>query len=142
MMPLRVLLDTSVIRAAVASDRGASYALLRAALRRDITAIASTALLLQYEDVLLRPETLADAAISVAEVTELLDAFCQAFTPVAIDVLWRPQSPDSGDDLVMDAAVNGLADIIATHNLRDLKGPAARFGIAAEPPADVLRRLL
>lgn len=140
-MPWRVLLDTSVIRAAVASDQGASRALLLAALDREITAIASTALILQYEDVLLRPDTLAKAKLSVREVTELLDAFCDACTPVAIDVLWRPQSPDSGDDLVIDAAVNGLAGVIATYNLRDLKGPAARFGIAAETPADVLRRI-
>jgi hypothetical protein len=57
-------------------------------------------------------------------------------------VRWRPQSPDRGDDLVVDAAVNGLADVIATFNLRDLKAPAARFGIVAETPADVLRRIL
>ena len=55
---------------------------------------------------------------------------------------WRPLSPDRGDDLVVDAAVNGLADVIATFNLRDLKAPAARFGIVAETPADVLRRIL
>ena len=56
------------------------------------------------------------------------------------DVL-RPRLSHSNDDLVIDAAVNGLADVIATFNLRDLRAPAARFGIAAEPPADVLRRI-
>ncbi|MFX8984344.1 hypothetical protein ABTN17_20360, partial [Acinetobacter baumannii] len=40
---------------------------------------------------------------------------------------WRPQSPDAGDDLVIEAAVNGVADVIATYNLRDLRAPAARF---------------
>lgn len=56
-------------------------------------------------------------------------------------VRWRPQSSDSGDDLVIDAAVNGLADTIATFNLRDIQSPAARFGIGAELPANILRRI-
>ena len=55
-----------------------------------------------------------------------------------VRVCWRPQFPDGDDDLVIDAAVNGLADAIATF---DLHAPAARFGIVAEPPAGVLRRI-
>ncbi len=61
---------------------------------------------------------------------------------MAIDISWRLQSPDSGDDLMIDAAVNGLAAVIATFNLKDLREPAVRFGIVAETPADLLRRLL
>ena len=61
--------------------------------------------------------------------------------PVAVRVRWRPQSPDAGDDLVIDAAVNGLADVIVTFNLRDLCAPAARFGIVTELPVDTLRRI-
>jgi hypothetical protein len=98
--------------------------------------------MLQCEDVLLRPETLAAAGVPARDALDLLDDLCAACLPVAIDVRWRPQSPDAGDDLVLDAAVNGLADAIATHNLRDLRAPAARFGIAAEGPADTLRRIL
>ena len=60
---------------------------------------------------------------------------------MTVRVRWGPQSPDSGDDLVIDAAVNGLADAIATFNLRDLRAPAARFGIVAELPADLLTRI-
>ena len=141
-MPLRVLLDTSVLRAGVVSAAGASRALLLAALDGEVLAVASTALMLQYEDVLLRPETLEKAGLSARDALDLLDDLCAACLPVAIDVRWRPQSPDAGDDLVIEAAVNGLADVIATYDLRDLRAPAARFGIPAETPADVLRRIL
>ena len=41
----------------------------------------------------------------------------------------------------MGAAVNGMADTIATFDLRHIRGSAARFGVAAETPADVLRRI-
>ena len=141
-MALRVILDTSVLRAALVSATGASRALLLLVLDEKVDAVASTALMLQYEDVLLRPETLAAAELSARDVLDLLDDLCAVLRPVAIDVSWRPQSPDSGDDLVIDAAVNGLAAVISTFNLKHLREPAARFGIVAETPVDVLRRLL
>ena len=140
-MPLQVLLDTSVLRAGFVSSSGASRRLLLAALTGRVIAIASTALMLEYEDVLLRPETLLQAGVPAQDALSLLDGLCSVCRPVTVRVRWRPQSPDGGDDLVIDAAVNGLADAIATFNLRDLRAPAARFGIAAEPPADILRRI-
>jgi predicted nucleic acid-binding protein len=140
-MPPRVLLDTSVLRAGFVSDAGASRRLLLAALTGRVTAVASTALMLQYEEVLLRPGTLERAGVTARDALGFLDGLCAACLPVAVRVRWRPQSPDSGDDLVVEAAVNGLADAIATFDLRHLRAPAARFGIAAEPPADTLRRI-
>ena len=140
-MPLRLLLDTSVLWAGFVSEAGASRQLLQAALTGRVTTVASTALMLQYEEVLLRPETLERAGVPARDALAFLDGLCRICQPVAIRVRWRPQSPDSGDDLVIDAAVNGLADAIATFNLRDLRAPAERFGIAAELPADTLRRI-
>lgn len=141
-MALRVLLDTSVLRAGFVSAAGASRHLLVAALTGRVTAVASTALMLEYEDVLLRPETLERAGASAQDALGVLDGFCAVCLPVTVRVRWRPQSPDAGDDLVIDAAVNGLAAVVATFNLRDLRTPAARFGIVAELPADTLRRIM
>ncbi len=140
-MPLRLLLDTNIIRAGFVSAEGASRRLLRGVLTGRVTAVASTALMLQYEDVILRPETLARAGIAGRDAIAFLDGLCGVCQPVAVRVRWRPQSPDDGDDLVIDAAVNGLADTIVTFNLRDLRAPAARFGVGAERPGDTLRRL-
>lgn len=137
----RLLLDTSVLRAGFVSGAGASRLLLTAALTGRVTVVASTALMLEYEDVLLRPEALEQAGVPARDALAFLDGFCAVCRPVTVRVRWRPQSPDSGDDLVIDAAVNGLADAIAIFNLRDLRAPAARFGIVAEPPADTLRRI-
>lgn len=66
-------------------------------------------------------------------------AVCQIMT---VRVCWWPQSPDGGGNLVIDAAVNGPADAIATFNVRDPLASAARFGITAEPPADILRGIV
>ena len=61
--------------------------------------------------------------------------------PVAFDFRVRPGARDPDDDLVLETAVNGGADAIATFNLVDLRDGAARFGIPAERPGEVLRRM-
>jgi hypothetical protein len=43
--------------------------------------------------------------------------------------------------MVLETAINGGADLIATFNVGDMRAGAARFGVAAVPPATVLRRL-
>jgi hypothetical protein len=44
-------------------------------------------------------------------------------------------------NLVLETAVNGGADVIATFYLADLRDGAARFGIPVERPGEVLRRM-
>ena len=140
-MLVRVLLDTSVVRAAFTSSAGASRRLLLAALTGKVTAIASTALMLEYEDVRRRPGTLARVGVSAQDALGFLGGLCAVCLPVTVRGRRRPQSSDGGDEPAIDAAVNGLADSIATFNLRDLRVPAARFGVAAELPADIPRRI-
>src|SRR5579859_1514950 len=48
---------------------------------------------------------------------------------------------DPDDDLVLETAINGSADVIATFNLRDMTAGAAAFGIQVERPTMVLRRI-
>ena len=104
--------------------------------------VASTALMLEYEEVLLRSAMLERAGLAARDALALLDGLCAVCRPTTIRTRWKPQSPDPSDNLVLEAAANGLADTITTFNLRNLRAPAARFGIAAETPADVLRRIL
>lgn len=127
--------------AAVRSDRGASRALLVAALEQRYAVVASVPLMLEYESVLTRPEHLAAAGISAADVDVLLDALALVVEPIRISYLWRPLLPDAGDDLVLETAVNGRADAIVTFNRRDFEPVAARFGIEILTPGEAVRRL-
>jgi hypothetical protein len=61
--------------------------------------------------------------------------------PVEISYLWRPHLADPGDELMLEAAVNGGADMIATFDLRHLASEAARFGIAVTRPGAIVRGL-
>ena len=103
--------------------------------------LASVPLMLQYESVLIRPEHLAAAGISAADVAVLLDAVAMVVEPIRISYLWRPMLPDPGDDLVLETAVNGRADIVVTFNRRDFEPAAGRFGFEIIAPSDAVLRL-
>lgn len=54
--------------------------------------------------------------------------------------LWRPQLGDVADEMVLETAINGRADVIASFDGRHF-GPASRFGIGVVNPAALLRRI-
>jgi predicted nucleic acid-binding protein len=97
--------------------------------------------MLQYESVLTRPEHLAAAGISPADVEDLLDAMALVVEPIRISYLWRPVLPDAGDDLVLETAVNGRANVVVTFNRRHCEPAATPFGLEILTPADAVRRL-
>jgi predicted nucleic acid-binding protein len=115
--------------------------LLTGALEQRYPVLASVPLMLQYESVLTRSQHLEAARISAADIEVLLDAIASAVEPIRISYLWRPILPDPGDDLVLETAVNGRADIVVTFNQRDFQPAAARFGMEILAPADAVRRL-
>jgi len=57
-----------------------------------------------------------------------------------IHFLWRPYLQDPKDDLVLELALAGAAEVIITHNLRDFKGVQS-LGIAAMTPNAFLARI-
>ncbi|MDD9990912.1 MAG: PIN domain-containing protein [Rhodospirillales bacterium] len=53
----------------------------------------------------------------------------------------RPMLRDADDEMVLEAALNGRADAIVTHNVRDFAS-IHDLGIEVATPGDVVRRLL
>ncbi len=50
-------------------------------------------------------------------------------------------SRDPNDDMVLETAVNGSADVLVMFNVRDFADAAERFGVAVLKPGDVVMRL-
>jgi predicted nucleic acid-binding protein len=71
-----------------------------------------------------------------------LDGLVRLAEPGEVHVRWRPLLRDPGDEMVLEAAVNGRADALVTFNRRDYGAAPGRFGIEILRPADVLRRML
>ncbi len=140
-MVLRMVLDTDVVVAGFAGGSGASRRLLMAALDEEIRLLLSTPLSIEYEAVLTRPAVLAMAGVSAEEVAVALDEFVTLCVPVALDYRWRPQARDPNDDLVLETAINGGADVVASFNVADMRAGARRFGIPVERPGAVVRRM-
>ena len=137
----RVVLDSSVVVSAFRSRHGAANAVLALVASRIIKPLATPALFLEYEDVLKRPEQRTVSGLSLLEVDGVLAALAAAIEPVDVRFVWRPQLPDPDDEMVLEAAVNGHAGALVTHNLADFAVAAARFGLLVIPPADLLRRI-
>jgi len=137
---VRAVLDTDVIVAAMRSPSGASAALLVAARKEAVTLIANVPLVIEYEATCRLAEHRLAAGLSDAEVAIFLDAIAAMIEPVETYFLWRPRLRDPGDEMVLEAAINGQADVIVTFNRRDFGGVPEGFGIAIERPAETLRR--
>jgi putative PIN family toxin of toxin-antitoxin system len=137
----RAVLDTSVIMAALRSRTGASHALLEQVARETVRPLVSTALFLEYEDVLKRAENRLATGMSEEDVDGFLAALASAAEPVEVNFRWRPQLSDPKDELVLEAAVNGEADALVTHNVRDFEPAARLFGLRVLLPRQVLKEL-
>ena len=138
---MRLMLDTNVLVTAFRSRAGAAAEVVRLIRRRELTMLATVALFLEYEEVLMRPEHLAGAEMTVAEANNALDVLAAVAEPVEAHFLWRPRLRDPDDDMVLEAAVNGRANAIATFNARDFTGVVSEFGIELLTPVEILRRM-
>jgi putative PIN family toxin of toxin-antitoxin system len=139
---VRIVLDTSVLVAAVRSPTGASRALLDAAFSGQMEILISTALVLEYEAVLTRLEHLRVAGYSLEEIHELLDTICETGTRVTVRWHWRPQLRDPDDQMVLETAINGYANAIVTFNRSDFIHAGKHFGLKILSPREALERVV
>lgn len=138
---MKLVLDTDVLVAALRSPTGASAALLRALQSRQVQVAASVALFVEYEATCTRVEHLSAAGLQLSELTDFLDALASMVEPVQIHYMWRPQVRDPADDMVLEAAVNAMADAIVSFNGKDFGHAPRRFGIDMLLPREALARI-
>ena len=135
------MLDTDVLVAASRSREGASWQLVNRALRREFRLLLSVPLVLEYEAVLQREEHRKVHGLSVPEVDEIINSLISVADSVQIRFLWRPLLSDPTDDLVLETAVNGRADLLVTFNQDDFAAAAKSFAVKIVRPSEALRRL-
>lgn len=139
---MRIVLDTCVVVSALRSHTGESRRLFDFVVRRDSTIrlVTSSALYLEYEAVLSRPEQVAAHGLSAQKIEEFLTLMASFTDHIRINYRYRPQLRDPNDEMVLEAAVNGRAAAIVTHNVRDFLPAASLFGIAILTPRSILEQ--
>jgi putative PIN family toxin of toxin-antitoxin system len=129
-----IVLDTNVLVAALRSRRGSSYRLLSLVDAGLFEINVSVPLVLEYEDVLSRPEL----RLSPDDARDAVDYLCTIGNRHQIHFLWRPYLDDPRDDMVLEVAVGAGCRYIVTFNERDFRD-IERFGLQAIRPIEFLR---
>ena len=137
----RVVLDTDVIVTALRSATGGSNAVLRKVAHGRLTPLVTPALFLEYEAVLKRPEQRLVHGLGLREIDRFLAGLAAASEAVEVSFQWRPQLRDANDEMVLEAAVNGRAAALVTHNVRDFAKGAERFRLRVLRPGELLKEL-
>jgi len=138
---LRIVLDTSVVVAALRTRLGAGNAVLRLVAQKRVVALATPPLFLEYEDVLKRPEHQLVHGLTPEAVDQFLTELAALLEPVEVHFQWRPQSRDPNDEMVLEAAINGQANALVTYNIKDFAEAGERFRISVLRPGDLLKKV-
>jgi len=136
----RVVLDTSIVVAALRSRSGAANAVPRLVAERRIVALATPPLFLEYEEMLKRPEQTLAHHLRAEAVDQFLAELAALIEPVETHFQWRPQVRDPSDEMVLEAAINGHADAPVTFNVSDFQGSGERLGIPIVRFFNLLKR--
>jgi putative PIN family toxin of toxin-antitoxin system len=126
-MSVKIVVDTNVFIGAIISSQGLNRELIRRCLLGEYLPIVSNALYLEYESVMEREEIISKSQLDISKVNELLDGFLSVSEWVNIYYSWRPNLRDEGDKHVLELAIAGNAQILATNNLRDFRGSELTF---------------
>lgn len=130
---LRIVVDTNVVFEGLTKQGGASGLLVDAWLAGLMVVCISNALAYEYSDVLSRKlseerwsrlKPVLGQLLSIAQYTNIYFS-------------WRPTSPDAGDDLVIDCAMNAGA-IVVTSNIRDFQSAKESLGLRVLTPVQFL----
>jgi putative PIN family toxin of toxin-antitoxin system len=139
-MGIKIVVDTCVFVSALIGTKGASRELIRRCLIGDFQPLMGNALFCEYESVIHRTEVITKCFLSDEEIQTLLSAFMSVSEWINIYYLWRPNLKDEADNHLIELAVAGNAEIIATNNIRDFQNPELLFpNLAILKPEQIIR---
>jgi len=133
---LRIVVDTNVVFEGLTKQGGADGLMVDAWLAGLMVVCVSNALAYEYSDVLSRKlseerwsrlKPVLGQLLSIAQYTNIYFS-------------WRPTSPDAGDDLVIDCAMNAGA-IVITSNIRDFQSAKKSLGLRVLTPVQFVEAL-
>lgn len=134
--PVKVVLDTNVIFEGLTKRNGSCGLIIDAWLAGLIRVYVSDALAYEYADVLSRKLS----SERWNQVKVALSTLLHIAEYVPLYYTWRPSSPDPGDDMVIDCAMNANVMII-TSNLKDFRKAQRELGVVVMTPVELIALL-
>ncbi|MBW4625422.1 MAG: putative toxin-antitoxin system toxin component, PIN family [Brasilonema octagenarum HA4186-MV1] len=139
-MAIKIVVDTSVFISALISSKGSSRELIRRCLKGEYQPLMGNALFSEYESVIQRTEIAAKCSLTSEEISTLLASFMSVSKWISIYYLWRPNLKDEADNHLIELAVAGNAQIIATHNVKDFQNAELLFpSLSILKPEEIIR---
>jgi putative PIN family toxin of toxin-antitoxin system len=139
-MATKIVVDTSAFISALIGSRGLSRELIRRCLKGEYQPLMGNALFSEYESVIEREEILAKCPLTREEISVLLASFMSVSQWILIYYLWRPNLKDEADNHLIELAVAGNAQIIATKNVKDFQNSELLFpNLSILKPEEILR---
>src|SRR5436309_15213392 len=134
--PMRVVLDTNLLVAAIRSRQGASFALVSSIPSPEFQPCLSVALYVEWQDVLTRPENL-PPGLTPEDALGFVRYLASQSHLQEVHFLWRPFLRDADDDMVLELAFAADCRYIITHNVKDFHG-SEQLGVVAISPREFL----
>ncbi len=118
-----IVMDTNVLVAGACRRQSSlAYRVLMGVLRSEIPLMLTTAIALEYLDVLQRPRVLEITGLSHSQSAELVTDLVGMSWQVQLHFSWRPNLGDESDNKFVEAAIHGAA-IIVTYNESHFRSP-------------------
>lgn len=133
---IRAVVDTNVVFEGFTKRNSVGALILRAWQSGLFQSCMSLALQYEYYDVLSRKLS----PQRWNRIRPALGVLLETAMPVVPHYLWRPISPDPGDDFVIDCAMNAKAWIV-TYNVRDFALARLELGLVVLTPEEFLVQL-
>lgn len=133
---MRVVIDTNVVFEGLTKQGGVAGLLIDSWLADLLEVYISDALAYEYVDVLFRKLS-KSRWLKLKPILKILIGKAK-FTPIYYS--WRPISPDAGDYLVIDCAMNAGA-IVVTSNVKDFRIAQESLGLQVMNPTELIIKL-
>jgi putative PIN family toxin of toxin-antitoxin system len=134
---MQVVLDTNILVSGLRSNRGSAFQILTKLYQQEFTIALSTALILEYEDVLKRPAL--NIPLSHDLIEDILDYLASIAIKPRLYYTWRPALSDPKDDHLLELAWHAGSKYIVTYNTKDFRD-AKQYGVEAIQPFEFLQR--
>ncbi|TBR60971.1 putative toxin-antitoxin system toxin component, PIN family [Westiellopsis prolifica IICB1] len=140
-MAIKIVIDTSVFISALISSKGSSRELIRRCLQGEYQPLMGNALFSEYESVIQREEVITKCPLTSKEISALLASLMSVSQWIYIYYLWRPNLKDEADNHLIELAVAGNAQILATHNVKDFQNAELLFpNLSILKPKEIIIR--